>query len=111
MENDQSMVGAPAPASEGAGGPAPGVEDLRHLELGPFARRVAGLLEIEIEADVNPYDHLVDDWGIDSLQVFQVLVIVEAMAGAMVPPPEVPDLQTVGDAYDYYRALLVTIDA
>ena len=30
----------------------------------------------------------------------------EALAGADIPPLELPDLYTLGDAYDYYRSLV-----
>lgn len=48
---------------------------------------------------------LFDDLGLDSMQAFQLLVVVEAMAGADLPPEELPPLFTVGDAYRYYRSL------
>lgn len=71
-----------------------------------FAHRVAELLDIELDGRVNPYDNLYEDWGLDSLQVFQLIVIVEAMADVLVPPPETPDLFTVREAYDYFTSLL-----
>lgn len=75
-------------------------------DLEGFARRVAELLEIEIDGSINPYDSLFDDWGIDSLQAFQLIVIIEAMAESLVPPAEMPEIYTVGDAHEYYRSLL-----
>lgn len=74
-----------------------------------FGLQLAALLEIDLEGGgVSPTDDLFDDWGLDSLQAFQMIVTVEGLAGVVVPPPEIPEMFTVGDAYAYYRSLLAS---
>lgn len=75
------------------------------LDFDTFVARLKDLLALEPEA-ASPYTSLYDEWELDSLHVFQVLVITEAIAGAEVPPPELPELTTLGDVYDYYVSLL-----
>lgn len=74
-----------------------------------FAGRVSELLGVELGGRVNPYDSLYDDWGLDSLQAFQLIIVIEAIADVLVPPLETPELLTVQDAYGYYRSLLPTV--
>lgn len=70
-----------------------------------FGLRVALLLDIEPPVRISPYDGLFDDWGLDSLQAFQLIIIIEGIAEVAVPPPSIPEIFTVGDAYEYYRSL------
>lgn len=71
-----------------------------------FARRVAELLGVLVDVSVDPEASLFDDWGLDSLQAFQLIVIIESLAGALVPPTDIPEMFTVQDAYGYYCSLL-----
>lgn len=71
-----------------------------------FGHKVAALLDIEPPVHISPYDGLFDDWGLDSLQAFQLIIIIEGIAEVAVPPPSIPEIFTVGDAYDYYRSLV-----
>lgn len=71
-----------------------------------FSRVVARLLEIEIVGEISPSDSLFDEWALDSLQAFQLIIVIEAIAGVDVPPPALPEIFTVGDAYGYYRSLV-----
>ena len=70
-----------------------------------FGRHLAGLLGVECEVPVRRSHGLFDDWNLDSLLVFQLIVTVEAMADCMLPPDEIPEMYTVGDAFDYYASL------
>ena len=74
-------------------------------EAQAFASELASLLQLAGEDRFDPGVSLFDDWALDSLQAFEMIVIVESMAGATVPPPVLPELFTVGDAYGYYRSL------
>lgn len=49
---------------------------------------------------------LFDDLDLDSLQALQLMFAVEAMSGTDVPPPDLPEIFTLGDAYDYYLELV-----
>lgn len=70
-----------------------------------FVVELAGLLRLEPKLTFEPDASLFDDWALDSLQAFEMIVIIESMAGADVPPPNLPNLFTVGDAYAYYCSL------
>lgn len=74
------------------------------LDYDGFSNRVATLVEIDLDVPVNPYDGLYTDLGFDSLQAFQLIIIIETLADAM-PIDEVPELYTMQDAYDYYAQL------
>jgi acyl carrier protein len=80
------------------------------LTLEDFALRLQRGLGIELAAPPTPYDGLFDVWGLDSLQAFQMIIVVEDMAGCLVPPPEIPTMLVVGDAYEYYRSLVGSDD-
>ena len=71
-----------------------------------FLARAAALLRIEWPAGTTRYDNLYEDLGLDSFQVFELLIIVEGLAESMVPPVEVPDLVTLDDAFGYYERLV-----
>lgn len=70
-----------------------------------FARELASLLQLEDEDEFESSTSLFDDWALDSLQAFAMILVIEAMAGIDVPSPDLPDLYTVGDAYGYFRSL------
>lgn len=72
------------------------------LTLAQFCERIFGLLEVPVPDPLDPHLGLFDDLGLDSLQAFELVVGTEQLAGRDVPPPEVPALWTVADAYRYY---------
>jgi acyl carrier protein len=80
------------------------------LAYDEFSSKVAQLLQLEIEQPINPYDGLYDVIGIDSVQAFELLVIVESLANVDVPPAEIPGLFTMADVYEYYTGLANTED-
>ncbi|MDA8103514.1 MAG: acyl carrier protein [Nitrospiraceae bacterium] len=43
-----------------------------------------------------------DELGLDSFSTFELIVVTEQLADVRLPPPEVPPLFTLGDAYAYY---------
>ena len=69
-----------------------------------FAVRLAAMLALE---DVPTHSNatLFEEWSLDSLQAFQLIVAIEAMADVDVPPPYVPPIFTVRDAFDYFLHL------
>ena len=74
-------------------------------DVSAFGRRLAELLGLERDHPVHADEGLFDDWSLDSLQAFQLIITVETMAEIDVPPTEIPSIFTVGDAYAYYRTL------
>ncbi len=75
------------------------------LAFEQFAGSLVEFLDLDIEGAVSPFDGLYTELALDSFQALQLVVTVESMAGAMVPPVDMPELHTVQDAYDYYCAL------
>jgi acyl carrier protein len=70
-----------------------------------FLARLLALLDFEPAAPISRYDELYGVVGLDSLQAFHLLIIVESLAGADVPPEEIPEIYTMQDAYAYYESL------
>lgn len=75
------------------------------MGLDEFCDRVLTLLEMHEAGAVNPDDSLYETIGLDSFQAFQLIIIVESLAGIDVPPIELPAMYTLRDAYGYYVML------
>jgi acyl carrier protein len=71
-----------------------------------FAAMVIERLRLEDVGPVDATSGLYDDLGIDSFQAFELLIVIEAAAGLDVPPPELPELYTLGNAFTYYEFAL-----
>lgn len=69
-----------------------------------FSERIAELIGIDVQPPLNPYDGLYTDLGLDSLQAFELIIIIETLADA-VPLDDVPELYTMQDAFEYYAHL------
>jgi acyl carrier protein len=69
-----------------------------------FAAMLVDRLAIEDPGPLQPFTGMFDDLGIDSFQAFEILIIIETAAGLDVPPPELPELFTLGDAFAYYQS-------
>lgn len=76
------------------------------LTLEDFTLSLQRGMGIELASPPTPEDGLFEVWGLDSLQAFQMIVVVEDLAGCLVPPPEIPTILVVSDAYAYYRSLV-----
>lgn len=75
------------------------------MEFQEFVEDLRTALTAELPESVTPYDGLYDDLGFDSFQGFELLIVVEGLAGNVVPPAEVPALFTLGDVHAYYEEL------
>lgn len=75
------------------------------MDASSFAVQLAEALQIDVGEHAHPGASLFDDWSLDSLQSFQLIVAVETMADCIVPPPLIPEMYTVADAYAYYLSL------
>jgi acyl carrier protein len=71
------------------------------LSFEAFQAMLADLLEIET-AQLVPEAYFVTDLGVDSLRMIQVLLKLEQM-GYKLSVDSAWRIQTVGDAYRYYR--------
>ncbi len=70
-----------------------------------FGAELALHMGLEVEGPFTAAVDLFADWGLDSLQAFQMIITAEAMADALVPPAAIPEIFTLGDAYAYYRSM------
>jgi len=61
-------------------------------------------LDLEVPEGVGPEATLDDDLGMDSFNVFELIVLTEQLAELDVPPAELPPLVSLGDAHAYYLA-------
>jgi acyl carrier protein len=71
-----------------------------------FSSRVNELLRLEREDPINPFEGLYDELGLDSIRAFELIIVVEALAAVDLPGVNLPEMYTMQDAYDYYRALV-----
>jgi acyl carrier protein len=74
------------------------------MDFDAFAAMLIERLNLEDPPPLQPFTGMFDDLGIDSFQAFEVLIIIETAAGLDVPPPELPEIFTLGDAFEYYRS-------
>jgi acyl carrier protein len=74
------------------------------MDFDAFAAMLVERLQLEDAGPLSPSTGMFDDLGIDSFQAFEVLIIVETAAGLDVPPPDLPEIFTLGDAFAYFRA-------
>jgi len=79
---------------------------VRRLSFEEYVSLVCHALRRPLPEPALPSLTLVGDLGLDSFDALELLVLTEDWAG-LVCGQEVPELTSVGDAYDYYlRALL-----
>lgn len=74
-------------------------------EFKDFAGRLLTMLDVELPAKLTRDADLYADLGLDSLQAFQLVLLIESLTGVVVPPETVPALYSLGDAFDYYAML------
>ena len=67
-----------------------------------FTNLLLGLIGIESDRPPSAGTRLFEDLELDSLQAFELIICIESIAGVLVPPEEMPNIWTLGDAYDYY---------
>jgi acyl carrier protein len=72
------------------------------LDYSQFSFQVCKLLQMPEAHPINRYAGLYDDVGLDSLQAFELLIIIESLAGLDTPPAEIPAIFTMDDAFRYY---------
>ncbi len=73
------------------------------LDFGEFCDALA--LELDLPAmgiTANHDTRLVEDLAFDSVLTFEMLLVVEAWAGVMLPDALLGQLKTLGDVYDVY---------
>jgi acyl carrier protein len=53
-----------------------------------------------------PDSTLFEEIGLDSLEIFHIVVFIEDLAGAEIELEMPPAMETVMDAYEYYRSVV-----
>lgn len=76
------------------------------LSYDAFIEGLAVSLGVEPSSPRDQYATVFDDWALDSLQAFQMIVTIEVMADSLMPPAELPEIFTCGDAFAYYLDLV-----
>ena len=71
------------------------------LSFEQFQAMLAELLSLDVE-QLAPEAYFITDLGVDSIRMVEVLLRLQAM-GLEVSPEVGWQIQTVGDAYRYYR--------
>lgn len=71
-----------------------------------FARHLAQALRVDPGPHIAEATDLFEEWMLDSLQAFEMILVVETMADVALPPPTIPEIFTVGDAYRYLVSLI-----
>ena len=69
---------------------------------------VGAILEAGIGIDFDSEmltDQKFEDMGMDSLDVFNIFIALEAITGHMVPDSEIESLQTVDDIQKYFESI------
>lgn len=74
---------------------------LAPLSFEEFQKLLAELLQIEI-ASLKPEAYWINDLGIDSIRIVQVLLRLQEL-GLPLALERALEIQTVGDAYRYYQ--------
>lgn len=67
-----------------------------------LADHLRPVLSFELPDDLNPYDSLRDRLDLDSIGVFELIVVLESVAGCVMPPEHVPEIDSLADAFEYY---------
>jgi len=71
-------------------------------DFAAFCRLVHANLQLDGPLADSREVGLFDDLALDSLQTFQLVILIEESAGLMVPPEFPPEMYTIGQAFDYY---------
>ena len=71
------------------------------LTFETYCDRLFRALDLAIDDEIRNDSNLADI-GMDSLDLFELLVFTEQIAGLMSPPTLTPEFITLGDAYNYY---------
>ena len=75
---------------------------LESLSMQAFRDMIAELLDLDLE-QVTPEAYFITDLGVDSVRLVEVLLQLEKM-GIEIYPDLAWQIETVGDAYDYYQS-------
>ena len=72
-----------------------------NINFGAYVRLIAEQLQPHPSEELRP-DSPLSDWGIDSLQTFELILVTEQLAGLTFGLGQVDPIVSVGDAYKYF---------
>ena len=75
------------------------------MELEKLQKIIAEVLNVDTE-EITPDTTFVDDWGADSLDVFQIVMGIEEEFDIEIPAEEVEQIVSVGDAVEQIKNLI-----
>lgn len=87
------------------------MSNVRPLTVDAYFRVLVERSSFELSSDATPYDHVRTSLDLDSLQLFELLVITEMMADVLVPPETLPPIERLVDLYDYYLSCVASSDS
>jgi acyl carrier protein len=91
---------------ESAGGFA-----VKKLTIDEFIAQLRDGLLTDYPGDLAPETNFFTDIGLDSLEMFHIVVFIEDLTGFEISIEEPPQLGTVADAYDLYRGVVSALPA
>jgi acyl carrier protein len=72
-----------------------------------FLKAFTGYFELELgPQDLAPSTRLVEDLGFDSIAMFELILLLEDLAGFEIPEQVASDLKDLGDVHHYTAAYL-----
>lgn len=74
-------------------------------ELKVLYNAIIDVMQCDI-SELSPETGLQSDLGVDSLDAYQIMTIVQSELNISVDPDEVEKIKTVGDAYDLIMAVV-----
>ena len=75
------------------------------MELEKLQKIIAEVLNVDTE-EVTPDTTFVDDLGADSLDIFQIVMVIEEEFDIEIPTEEVEQIVSVGDAVEQIKRLI-----
>jgi len=72
------------------------------LSFDEFCDVLLDRLRVPAPPGLGPEADLYSEVALDSFQAFEMLIVIEATAGLDIPPAQIPEIYTLGDAYEYY---------
>lgn len=72
------------------------------LTFESYVARLNRIIGPVVPVDAGEETTVSDDLGIESIRVYELVIVTENLASCDVPPDELPILFTLGDLYQYY---------
>lgn len=72
------------------------------LNFHSYVARLNMIMGPVVPVDAGEETTIADDLGIESIKVYELVIVTENLASCDVPPDELPGLFTLGDLHQYY---------